>query len=393
MRRESCRSFDLSEEEQQGKTFQFARFIDMEDGRLFAVKLDNIMIAERKIHANLPRFQRGSLGGVSGFTTQRGDGGDAKGVKEAEVRSRRDGQASRRGHRSFAEVVGGGLGISVVPGDLSSSLCFKSEDEDKKRFLKAYVGRVLIPRSAYNLQSYLEMEGVYVMRVTSLGGDVCLLEDREAAFIEDLIAEGESWWKSWFSDIKKWEEGMIGESRDVWLRIFGIPAHVWKSNFFVALAEVWGKFICVDERTAKGDVFDVARIMVKINFDLLIPEFFHVNINGKLFKLVVREDALGLFRSSIEPSGIVDSDSSSAETDRIWQDGNGAEDEDLVTQISNDSIQQFSSKGSLNNGGGVQLCDPEVKIKGGTVDSQVSSSIPVANSPADGKDTEFGSFD
>lgn len=40
------------------KRFGFARFAGNGDGRILAVKLDNIMVDGRKIHTNLPRFSR-----------------------------------------------------------------------------------------------------------------------------------------------------------------------------------------------------------------------------------------------------------------------------------------------------------------------------------------------
>ncbi|XP_058746554.1 uncharacterized protein LOC131619483 [Vicia villosa] len=369
-----------------GKRFGFACFPGIEDGRLFAVRLDNIIITGRQIHANLPRFQRGKLVGDSGFVNQSIGGGGSKVGKEAAEGNFRDGMGSRRGIRTFAAAVGGVSGCKDVTGEVSINFCFKSNDEDKKRFLKAYVGRVLIPRSAYNIQSYMEMDGVYPVRVIPLGGDVCLSKDRESRFIEDLIVEGETWWKSWFSEIKRWEEGTVGESRDVWLRIFGIPAHVWMSYFFVALAEVWLKFICVDERTAKGEAFDVARIMVKVNLYLKILDVFPVTIDGKMFNLVMREDAIGLFGSNVEPSGNRDSASSSADSERIWQD--------------------FSLKGSLNHGvdvpfrdhGEIDKGDSSGGGGGGSENFKGSFSIPVLlgreeNSATAWKDAKLGSFD
>ncbi|XP_058746558.1 uncharacterized protein LOC131619486 [Vicia villosa] len=232
----------------------------------------------------------------------------------------------------------------------------------------------------------MEMDGVYPVRVIPLGGDVCLSKDRESRFIEDLIVEGETWWKNWFSEIKRWEEGTVGESRDVWLRIFGIPAHVWMSYFFVALAEVWLKFICVDERTAKGKAFDVARIMVKVNLYLKILDVFPVTIDGKMFNLVMREDAIGLFGSNVEPSGNRDSASSSADSERIWQD--------------------FSLKGSLNHGvdvpfrdhGEIDKGDSSGGGGGGSENFKGSFSISVLlgreeNSATAWKDAKLGSFD
>lgn len=41
-----------------GKKFGFTMFEEVEDERLLAVRLDNVLIMGRKIHANLPRFER-----------------------------------------------------------------------------------------------------------------------------------------------------------------------------------------------------------------------------------------------------------------------------------------------------------------------------------------------
>lgn len=41
-----------------GKWFGFARFIGVEDERHLAIKLDNILIDGKKIHANQPRFSK-----------------------------------------------------------------------------------------------------------------------------------------------------------------------------------------------------------------------------------------------------------------------------------------------------------------------------------------------
>lgn len=52
------------------------------------------------------------------------------------------------------------------------------------------MGKVCIPGSTYNFQTHLEMEGVFTIKVTPLGGNVCLLEEIDEGFIRDLIEEG-----------------------------------------------------------------------------------------------------------------------------------------------------------------------------------------------------------
>lgn len=157
---------------------------------------------------------------------------------------------------------------------------FQSDAEHRSRMEKAFLGNVCIPGSAYNIQMHLDMEWVFTIKVTLLGGNTCLLEEREVGFIEYFIREGETWWKSWFSKVKKWDAGAIDVGRDAWLRIYGIPAHVWKLEFVVALARKWGRFICLDDHTAKGEAFDVARIMINTPISLVIPDFVLVVIDG-----------------------------------------------------------------------------------------------------------------
>lgn len=138
---------------------------------------------------------------------------------------------------SYAEVVGKKGQGSVPKKEKIALLNVHSNQAIRSIFEKAYVGRVCIPGSAYNIQNYLEMDGVFAIKVTPLGGNFFLLEEKEEGFIGDLIKEGELWWKSWFSVIEKWEVGKVDGSRDAWFRIYGIPIHVWSSEFFVSLGE------------------------------------------------------------------------------------------------------------------------------------------------------------
>lgn len=41
-----------------GRRFRFTRFKKVEDEKLLAIRMDNIFIDNKKIHVNIPRFQR-----------------------------------------------------------------------------------------------------------------------------------------------------------------------------------------------------------------------------------------------------------------------------------------------------------------------------------------------
>lgn len=62
------------------------------------------------------------------------------------------------------------------------------------RLQKAFVDKALIPGAAYNIQVHMEMEGIYAIKVSPLGGNLCLLEELEPGYIEDFFWEKENWW-------------------------------------------------------------------------------------------------------------------------------------------------------------------------------------------------------
>ncbi|XP_058742013.1 uncharacterized protein LOC131614447 [Vicia villosa] len=325
-----------------GRRFAFARFTDVVDGRILAIRLDNILIESKKIHVNLPKFKREewTKGGLNLSTAKR------EGFKGKEIDRGSGSVVQKRYSSTYVEAVGcaskGEVDIEVTGND-KVLLDFKTDNDLRRRFEKAYVGKVCVSGSAYNVQTHLEMEGVFAIKVTPLGGNKCLLEEREEGFIDDLIKEGETWWQSWFINIVKWEAGIIDSSRDAWFRIYGIPAHAWSSEFFVALAHSWGRFICVDDNTEKGEALDVARIMVNIPLSLSIPDCISVNIDGIMSKLFIREDVAGVYRSVVGNQVVQSSDEDSSESDYVWRDGTSVPDSNAGSEESTDSIQQFSS--------------------------------------------------
>lgn len=137
------------------------------------------MIDGRKIHANFPRFERGNS---SAKRTENG-------LRRKEYSANREepfqGGAgvfgNRRGHKTFAGVV---RNISRNPLLVLKPVVFyHSSEKDKARFLKAYVGKVIILWSSYNIHTSFELEGLLTIKVTPLGANLCLLKEIDEGFI------------------------------------------------------------------------------------------------------------------------------------------------------------------------------------------------------------------
>ncbi|XP_058775318.1 uncharacterized protein LOC131649579 [Vicia villosa] len=239
-----------------GKRFGFARFRGVEDERMLAVKLENIMIDDKKIYANQPRYSRnGSKGGMEasqklkGFQRNLFNPPVARFVKES---------------KSFADIVSEGK-KEVVPGEVTS-FTFSSDHEIRNRWKKAYIGEVLFSGESYNIQNHLEVEGFFSIKVHPLGANLCLLEEMDEGVIQELILEQGSLWKRWFKMIRPWQESDIDSERVVWIIVHGIPCHAWSLNFFERIAYFLGSYVCVDENTLAESNMDIARILIRVPF-------------------------------------------------------------------------------------------------------------------------------
>ncbi|XP_058774651.1 uncharacterized protein LOC131648933 [Vicia villosa] len=290
-----------------GKKFGFVRFEEVEDGRLLAVRCDNVMIMGKKIHANLPRFERSSARKVSPTETKFSHRQGQMSQHHRPAAGVHPGTSVGSLKRRYVEVLNEGLvkgsekGCEKV-GD-NPVFYFTSQADNRKRLEKAYVGVVTIPGSTYNIRSHFMIEGVFDIKVTPMGGNMCLLEEEEEGVIEDLIGEGETWWKQWFAVVRRWNEKDIDDDRVIWVSVYGVPLHAWCVDFFVKLANSMGEFICVDESMAAGSNYDTARFMARVKLTHELMKFMIVQIDGKEVSLVLREDAIGSIRNISVSSG------------------------------------------------------------------------------------------
>ncbi|XP_058775601.1 uncharacterized protein LOC131649870 [Vicia villosa] len=280
-----------------GKRFGFARFKDVEDVRRLAVKLDNVFIDGTKIHANPPRFERNNNGEV--------DLGREKGKDNVQAHLQRRnirGENSFVDARSFADVAAYQKKECVMK-EAKVDLEFVSDPEVSVRLSKAYTSKVVNPGMTYNIQTCFELEGYFSIKVTSLGANLCLLEEVKEGDIEALIREGEVCWKQWFSEIRKWKAEDIDEERVTWLRVFGVPCQAWSFEFFELLANRVGSYICAYEQTLKAINMDVERFMVRTWCSRVLNEVVKVHIDGVLFKIKIVEDLHGPIRINLNSKG------------------------------------------------------------------------------------------
>lgn len=251
-----------------GRRFGFARIRDVRDPRTFAVKLDNIIIGAKKIHVNLPRFQRDWNEVKRVLPTYQKQKKYAYQPK-VQTKWQKEGEGSKGGDRkdivSYANAVKYGRRQTIPPEKPKVvyyrksnivELCYNVSEEDMRRCNNMYVGVVKTPSSTHSVQERFSMQGFFSIKVTPLGANKVLLEEMDEGIIQDLISDANEWIHEKFDDIRGWSPAKTDNERVVWVRCHGIPAHAWKEDFFSRLASKFSVFLGVNENTRKKTSMD-----------------------------------------------------------------------------------------------------------------------------------------
>ncbi|XP_058725583.1 uncharacterized protein LOC131596865 [Vicia villosa] len=266
-----------------GGRYGFVRFFDVEDERKLAIKLVNIFIGARKLHVNLPRYQRRHNVQVEGAHRRE------YGKEQVPLKTGKPDSVFKPGC-SYVDALNNTINTDTKVKAMKKVLCIV-EDEDLRRFKKAFVGLVLKPGSSYNFQETLNQEGFYAIQSTPLGANMCLLEDRLEGAIQSWLADEEEWVKRWFKEVRPWNPSDVDKERITWIHCYGVPCHAWLPDVFRKILTPVGNFLCADDNTRQKTKMDVARVLVKTGDPKAILEDIEVIINGESFVVNLVEDA------------------------------------------------------------------------------------------------------
>ncbi|MCH79256.1 RNA recognition motif [Trifolium medium] len=81
-----------------------------------------------------------------------------------------------------------------------------------------------------------------------------------------------------------------GEIEEAWVKVYGVPLHVWGEKLFKAIGRKYGGFVDFDRNTASRAKLDVARIKVSTNFRGLIDDPVNIQALGVTYSLRIVEE-------------------------------------------------------------------------------------------------------
>jgi len=154
----------------------------------------------------------------------------------------------------------------------------------------SYVGELYQDLDSKEVQQMLVMEGLAVVKVTGMGDKMVLLQIDGNREIEEVTRNHKEWWESMFSKISKWSPNKVAVRRSVWLKVMGIPLHVWEEPTFKALGSLFGVFLDFDEVTISKKRLDWARIKVSTGRKFFIDEQVNISVMGAVYGLWVVEE-------------------------------------------------------------------------------------------------------
>lgn len=149
-------------------------------------------------------------------------------------------------------------------------------------------------------------EGLFSIRVTPLGPNLCLLEDLIEGEVEVLVEERKSWWEQWFFNIKPWDPLDIDDERYAWIRIFGVHCHVWGEWFFSTIADSLGHYVRSTEESLVKQRMDEARVCIRIKSMDKVDVSLKFNIEGVLFPIRILEENYLIINKKKAPTPLED---------------------------------------------------------------------------------------
>jgi hypothetical protein len=251
-----------------GRRFGFVKFLEVKDVEELSRKMEDVWVGSVKLRINLSYFGRDRKK-VAPKPQMKGEEVGRKGGPEAIVRPGDSFRSVVAGVKKGKEVEKETKRKEEVTGpkntEKSQQVLVLEPNPDFLCVLEcSYVGRLVHGSNIKNIQLNICLEGVRGIRIASLGdGRVVIFSDSG----EDvgLAIRKKSWWEGMLVDILPWAPTMVSSKREVWVRLHGVPLHLWGESVFRRLTQHWGDFIGVDEDTRCRNRFDMARVKLLVS--------------------------------------------------------------------------------------------------------------------------------
>ncbi|KAF5814379.1 putative RNA recognition motif domain, nucleotide-binding alpha-beta plait domain superfamily [Helianthus annuus] len=290
-----------------GLRFGFASFKDVASCQELLNSLKGVKMGECRLKVNIARFAAENAG-MFGSAPEKTRGPSVYG--EALGKS----TTNFRDFRSYSYVVGsshdqrnpvkGGSGDkwgeklsvvqSVIIPDRSSAFSELSG--------LALVGTTVNLETLVDFDRLLSIAKVVVANVQYLGGMTLLISFHDKASAARFL-ESKSLWGPWFSRLDGWNGQSLPLERVAWLKLCGIPLHLFSSDVMSLVGGLFGKVLHVPKGVEEDQDLSVCRVGV------LVGEVDRINVGvavkwrNRSYKIRVEEDLNDWVPDSLRAGG------------------------------------------------------------------------------------------
>ncbi|KAM0007637.1 hypothetical protein Hdeb2414_s0027g00689341 [Helianthus debilis subsp. tardiflorus] len=153
----------------------------------------------------------------------------------------------------------------------------------------ALVGRTMDLETLVDFDKLLRIAKVVVANVQYLGGLTMLItfHDKPSAV---KFLEAKELWGPWFSKLEGWKGQSLPLERVAWLKLCGLPLHLFSSEVMAQVGELFGKVLHVPKGVEEDQDLSVCRVGVLLGEAIRVIEGVSISWKDKLFRIWVEED-------------------------------------------------------------------------------------------------------
>jgi hypothetical protein len=271
--------------DKQGHKFGFVKFKEVQDVEELNRRLGDIWMGTYHLRINPSRFGRNKKKSNSP-------------PRASDLPPRRRSDTLAQPNRSFRTALVGETSTVLPAAPIVEEtagipiLDLEVEENLLQTLLGSYVGRLKPGVEMRALHMKINMAGLQAVKATTMGGGLVLLS-RSAKTAVGAPLNNLEWWDSLLVELTPWTPNLVCKRRKLWLRLYGVPLHVWGTYTFKSIAERCGEFIAMDSGTLNRSRFDVARVQIESHLQGFIDFVIKLRVHGAFYKVRVVEEGLG----------------------------------------------------------------------------------------------------
>ncbi|KAF5781415.1 putative RNA recognition motif domain, nucleotide-binding alpha-beta plait domain superfamily [Helianthus annuus] len=251
-----------------GCRFGFVSFKNVVDKKDLVKIISGVRMGENKLKVNIARYaveNSGMADMPEGKAKNSMAAGQSFGGKPSQLRDT----------RSYSDVVGNfNGGGRAFRGQTGKQVEIEREPRKyvvvpdksgafKSLFGLSLVGRVVDLETLVDFDRLLNIAKVVVANVQYLGGLSILISFHDEASANKFL-ESKVVWGPWFSRLDPWAGQSLPFERVAWLRMIGIPLHLYEPDVMVQVGELFGKVLHVPKMVEEDMDLSVCSVAVLV---------------------------------------------------------------------------------------------------------------------------------